>query len=74
MAGERSGRLNHNRKKCISNEEWMGPTDTDARITKMKDRCTHLSLKAERAVKLDPGAVVGVIFSGEGEAIERRWM
>lgn len=38
----------------------MSPTDTDARVTKMKDGRTHLAHKAEHAVDLDTGAVVAV--------------
>ncbi len=38
----------------------MSPTDTDVRITKMKDGRTHLAHKAEHAVDLDTGAVVAV--------------
>ena len=53
-------RLDRKRKKKGSNEEWMSPHDTDARITKMKDGCTHWAHKAEHAVDMDAGAVVAV--------------
>ena len=53
-------RLDRKRKKRTSNQEWMSPTDTDARVTKMKDGRTHLAHKAEHAVDLDSGAVVAV--------------
>src|ERR1700734_1168246 len=53
-------RLARKRKKRTSNKEWMSPTDTDARITKMKDGRTHLAHKTEHAVDLDTGAVVAV--------------
>ena len=53
-------RLDRKRKKRTSNKEWMSPTDTDARITKMKDGRTHLAHKAEHAVDLDTGAIVAV--------------
>ena len=36
------------------------PHDPDAKITKMKDGRTHLAHKAEHAVDLETGAVVGV--------------
>jgi len=52
--------LDRKRKKRTSNKEWMSPTDTDARVTKMKDGRTHLAHKAEHAVDLDTGAVVAV--------------
>ena len=35
------------------------PHDPDARITKMKDGRTHLAHKAEHAVDLETGAIVG---------------
>src|ERR1022692_3762905 len=57
---EQLARLDRKRKKRTSNQEWMSPTDTDARVTKMKDGRTHLAHKAEHAVDLDSGAVVAV--------------
>ena len=53
-------RLDRKRKKKGSNQEWVNPYDRDARITKMKDGCTHLAHKAEHAVDMDTGAVVAV--------------
>ncbi len=47
-------------KKKTSNAEWTHPHDPDARVTKMKDGRTHLAHKAEHAVDLATGAVVGV--------------
>ncbi|MGA2572492.1 MAG: hypothetical protein ABSF23_18440 [Terracidiphilus sp.] len=57
-------RLARKRKKRTSNKDWMSPTDTDARIAKMKDGRTHLAHKAEHAVDLDTGAVVAVTLQG----------
>ena len=57
---EQLARLDRKRKKRTSNKEWMSPTDTDARVAKMKDGRTHLAHKAEHAVDLDTGAVVAV--------------
>lgn len=57
---EQLARMDRKRKKKASNQEWMSPTDTDARITKMKDGRTHLAHKAEHAVDLSSGAVVAV--------------
>ena len=57
---EQLARLDRKRKKRTSNKEWMSPTDTDARITKMKDGRTHLAHKAEHAVDLDTGAAAAV--------------
>ena len=53
-------RVDRKRKKKGSNDDWTHPDDPDARITKMKDGRTHLAHKAEHAVDLETGAVVGV--------------
>jgi transposase len=44
--------------KKVSNEEWMSPSDPDARITKMKDGTTHLAYKAEHVVDLQTEAIL----------------
>ncbi|MCY4597684.1 MAG: transposase [Bryobacterales bacterium] len=46
--------------KTLSNPEWESPTDPDARVAKMKAGTTHLAPKAEHAVDLESGALVGV--------------
>ena len=53
-------RLDRKRPKKGSNEDWTHPQDPDAKITKMKDGRTHLAHRAEQAVDLETGAVVGV--------------
>jgi transposase len=53
-------RLDRRRKKKGRNAEWTSPADPDAKITKMKDKRTHLAHKAEHAVDLGSGAVVAV--------------
>lgn len=53
-------RLDRKRKKKGSNDDWTSPADPDAKVTKMKDGRTHLAHKAEHAVDLDTGAIVGV--------------
>jgi transposase len=53
-------RLDRKRKKRTSNNEWMSPSDPDARIAKMKDGTTHLAHKAEHAVDMETGAVIAV--------------
>ena len=53
-------RVDRKRKKKGSNDDWTHPDDPDVRITKMKDGRTHLAHKAEHAVDLETGAVVGV--------------
>jgi hypothetical protein len=44
--------------KKVSNDEWMSPTDPDARIAKMKDGTTHLAYKAEHVVDLGTEAIL----------------
>ena len=53
-------RIDRRRKKKGSNDDWTHPHDPDAKITKMKDGRTHLAYKAEHAVDLETGAIVGV--------------
>jgi len=57
-------RLDRKRPKKGRNAEWRHPHDPDARITKMKDGRTHLAHKAEHAVDLQTGAIVGVTLQG----------
>src|SRR3954465_6213796 len=57
-------RLDRKRPKKGRNTEWRHPPDPDARITKMKDGRTHLAHKAEHAVDLETGAIVGVTVQG----------
>jgi len=52
-------RFDKNRKdKKVSNDEWVSPTDPDAKITKMKDGTTHLAYKAEHVVDLDSDLIL----------------
>ena len=53
-------RFDRKRSKKGRNTDWRHPHDPDARITKMKDGRTHLAHKAEHAVDLETGAIVGV--------------
>ena len=53
-------RFDRKRKKKGSNDDWPHPQDPDAKVTKMKDGRTHLAHKAEHAVDLETGAIVGV--------------
>jgi transposase len=53
-------RLDRKRPKKGRNKDWRHPHDPDARITKMKDGRTHLAHKAEHAVDMETGAIVGV--------------
>jgi transposase len=60
-------RIDRKRKKKGSNDEWMHPHDPDAKITKMKDGRTHLADKAEHAIDLETGAIVGVTVQDADE-------
>ena len=57
-------RLDRKRPQKGRNTDWRHPHDPDARITKMKDGRTHLAHKAEHAVDLETGAIVGVTVQG----------
>lgn len=67
-------KLDKKRKNKASNDDWQSPSDSDARITKMKDGRTHLAHKAEHAVDMDSGAVVAVTLQpadrGDTSSIE----
>jgi transposase len=60
-------RMDRKRKKKGSNDDWTHPHDPDAKITKMKDGRTHLAHKAEHAVDLKTGAIVGVTVQDADE-------
>ena len=56
---EDARRMDRKRKgKKTSNKEWVSPTDSDARIVRLKDGRTRLGYKVEHVVDLDTGAVV----------------
>jgi transposase len=57
-------KIDKKRKNKASNDDWVNPNDPDAKIAKMKDGRTHLAHKAEHAVDLDTGAIVGVTLQG----------
>jgi transposase len=57
-------RLDRKRRKKGANKDWTHPHDPHARITKMKDGRTHLAHKAEHAVDLETGAIVGITVQG----------
>jgi transposase len=63
-------RIDRKRKNKGSNDDWTHPHDPDAKITKMKDGRTHLAHKAEHAVDLETGAIVGVTVRPDGKGIE----
>lgn len=53
-------RLDRERPKKGSNQDWVHPDDPDAAIAKMKDGRTHLAHKVEHAVDMKTGAVLAV--------------
>ena len=53
-------RMDRKRPKKGSNDDWTHPKDPDAKITKMKDGGTRLAHRANHAMDLETGAVVGV--------------
>lgn len=57
-------RLDRKRPKKGSNKVWVNPNDPDAKISKMKNGSTHLAHKAEHAVDMSSGAIVGVTLHG----------
>ena len=57
-------RMDRQRNKKSTNEEWVNPHDPEAEITRMKDGRTALAYKAEHAVDLDTGAIVAVTAHG----------
>jgi transposase len=57
-------KLDRQRPKKGSNQEWRNPNDPDAKIAKMKDGRTHLAHKAEHAVDLETGAILAVTLQG----------
>jgi transposase len=57
-------KLDRTRKNKASNDDWENPHDPDAKIAKMKDGSTHLAHKAEHAVDMETGAVLGVTLQG----------
>jgi transposase len=57
-------KVDREREKKTSNEDWEHPDDPDARIAKMKDGRTHLAHKAEHAVDMETGAVLAVTVQG----------
>jgi transposase len=60
-------RIDRKRKKKGANDDWTHPHDPDAKITKMKDGRTHLAHKAEHAIDLDTGAIIGITVQGADE-------
>ena len=56
------------KNKQVSNDEWVSATDSDSRITKMKDGTTHLAYKAEHVVDLETEIIVAAEIYHADEA------
>jgi len=53
--------LDKKRKNKGAHDDWFNPNDPDAKIAKMKDGCRLIwPHKAEHAVDLKTGAIIGV--------------
>jgi transposase len=61
--------------KKVSNDDWEHPHDPDAKVTKMKDRRTHLAHKVEHTVDLETQAIVAVSLAdaNEGDTSSLPW-
>ena len=68
-------KLDKKRKKKTSNDDWEHPHDPDAKVTRMKDKRTHLAHKAEHVVDLDTQAIVAVNLgdANEGDTSSITW-
>ena len=55
---EALAKLDKQRSKKASNQDWVHPHDPDARIANMKDGTTHMAHKLEHTLDLDTGAIV----------------
>lgn len=51
-------RFDQKRKRTTSNADWVSPTDSDAKVARMKDGRTRMAYKPEHAVDIDTGAIV----------------
>src|SRR5262249_15717789 len=70
---EQLAKLDRKRTKKGSNDNWGNPHDPEGGISKMEDGRKHLAYKAEDAVDLETGAVVGVTVA-PGDAGDRETM
>ena len=68
-------KLDKARKKKTSNDDWEHPHDPDAKVTRMKDKRTHLAHKVEHVVDLDTQAIVAVNLgdANEGDTSSITW-
>lgn len=58
-------RFDRRRKKKVGNDEWTSKSDSEARITKLKDGRAHLAYKAEHVVDLTSALILAAeIYRG----------
>jgi transposase len=62
-------RYDKQRKKKVSNDQWVSTTDPESRITRMKDGTTHLAYKAEHVVDLESEFLLAATLHG-GDAAD----
>jgi len=67
LAAASGGGARRGRPKKVFNDDWEHPHDPDAKVTKMKDRRTHLAHKAEHTVDLETQAIVAASLVGANE-------
>ena len=68
-SAEQIARFDRKREdKKVSNQEWQSTTDSDSRITKMKDSRTHLAYKAEHTIDLDTELILAAEVYHANEA------
>jgi hypothetical protein len=68
---EEMKRFDKSRKgKKVSNDDWESKSDSDSRITKMKDGTTHLAYKAEHALDLKTEMILSaeVYYANTGDS------
>jgi transposase len=56
--------------KKVSNDDWESKSDSDSRITKMKDGRTHLAYKAEHALDLETEMILSaeIYYADKGDS------
>jgi transposase len=64
---EQLAKLDRQRKKGMSDQDWKQLQDPDAKIARMKDGSTQPAHKAEHAVDLETGAIIAVTVQGADE-------
>lgn len=61
-------RMDRKRRKRMSNQDWVSPSDPESEITRLKDGRTALAFKVENAADMETGAIVAVTTHGGATA------